>query len=131
MICCADHSVIRAMSATSLTRLSGFCAALGVPATIVRCASPGCERPPGLVDQVNGRVRSDTEEALGEFRHLGVDCPITISHCDPRVALVENVAGDQAGLIVIGSRGEGQFHGLGGTASYLARHSPVPLAVIP
>ncbi len=110
---------------------AGFCADLGVPVTIVRCASPGCERPPGLVEHLDDRVRSDTEEALGEFRHLGVEYAIAIAHCDPRIALVENVTSQQAGLIVIGSRGEGQFRGLGGTASYLARHSPVPLAVIP
>jgi len=108
-----------------------FCADLGVPATIVRCASPGCERPPGHVDRIDDQVRSDTEEALGEFRALNVEYTIAIAHCDPRVALVDNATGDQAGLIVIGSRGEGQFRGLGGTASYLARHSPVPLAVIP
>ncbi|MFV9672109.1 MAG: universal stress protein [Acidimicrobiia bacterium] len=108
-----------------------FCADLGASATIVRCASPGCEKSPGLVDDLDNRVRSETEAALGEFRDLGVDYTIAVAHCDPRVALVENVASDQAGLIVIGSRGEGQFRGLGGTASYLARHSPVPLAVIP
>ncbi len=108
-----------------------FCADLGVPATIVRCASPGCERPPGHVDRVDDQVRSDTEEALEEFRTLNVEYTIAIAHCDPRVALVDNATSDQAGLIVIGSRGEGQFRGLGGTASYLARHSPVPLAVIP
>lgn len=110
---------------------AGFCADLDVPATIVRCASPGCERPPGLVERIDDRVRSDTEEALEEFRALGVGYTIAIGHCDPRVALVENAASEQVGLIVIGSRGEGQFRGLGGTASYLARHSPVPLAVIP
>ena len=108
-----------------------FCAELGVPATIVRCASPGCERPPGHVQRVDDQVRSDTEEALEEFRALDVDYMIDIAHCDPRVALVENVAKHQAGLIVIGTRGEGQFRGLGGTASYLSRHSPVPLAAIP
>ena len=108
-----------------------FCADLGVPATIVRCASPGCERPPGHVDRVDDQVRSDTEEALEEFRTLNVEYTIAIAHCDPRVALVDNATSDQAGLIVIGSRGEGQFRGLGGTASYLARHSPVPLAVVP
>jgi nucleotide-binding universal stress UspA family protein len=32
---------------------------------------------------------------------------------------------------VVGRRGEGQFRGLGGTASYLVRHSPMPLAVTP
>lgn len=110
---------------------ASLCADMGVPATVVRCASPGCERPPGLVDHVNGRVRIDTEEALQEFRDLGVEYTITIAHCDPRVALVDSATSDQAGMIVIGSRGEGQFRGLGGTASYLARHSPVPLAVIP
>ncbi|MEA3503481.1 MAG: universal stress protein [Actinomycetota bacterium] len=108
-----------------------FCADLDVPATIVRCASPGCERPPGLIERVDDRVRSDTEEALEEFRGLGVGYTIAIAHCDPRVALVENAASEQVGLIVIGTQGEGQFRGLGGTASYLARHSPVPLAVIP
>ncbi len=108
-----------------------FCADLGVPATIVRCASPGCARPPGHVDRVDDQVRSDTEEALEDFRALNVEYTIAIAHCDPRVALVDNATGDEAGLIVIGSRGEGQFRGLGGTASYLARHSPVPLAVIP
>lgn len=78
-----------------------------------------------------GGTMLDTEEAFGEFRDPGVQYAIAIAHCDPRVALVENVTSDQAGLIVIGSRGEGQFRGIGGTASYLARHSPVPLAVIP
>jgi len=108
-----------------------FCADLGVSATIVRCASPGCERPPGHVQRVDDQVRSDTEEALEEFRALDVDYTVDIAHCDPRAALVENATSHQAGLIIIGSRGEGQFRGLGGTASYLARHSPVSLAVIP
>ena len=108
-----------------------ICADLGVPATIVRCASPDCEQPPGHGEHADDRVRSDTEEALERFRDLGVEYTIAVAHCDPRVALVDNATGEQAGLIVIGSRGEGQFRGLGGTASYLARHSPVPLAVIP
>ena len=108
-----------------------FCADLGVPATIARCIGPDRERPPGHVKQIEDRVRSDTEEALKPFRNLGVEYTIVIAHCDPRVALLEDATTDQAGLIVIGTRGEGQFRGLGGTASYLARHSPVPLAVIP
>lgn len=108
-----------------------FCADLDVSATIVRCVSPDCERSHGLVEHADDRVRSDTEAALGEFRDLSVEYNIALAHCDPRVALVETVASSQAGLVVIGSRGEGQFRGLGGTASYLARHSPVPLAIIP
>jgi nucleotide-binding universal stress UspA family protein len=108
-----------------------FCSEASVSATIVRCASPGCERPPGHIDQMDDRARSSVERALGPLRDLGVEYSITIAHCDPRVALVENAEHGQADLIVIGTRGEGQFLGLGGTASFLARHSPVPLAVIP
>jgi nucleotide-binding universal stress UspA family protein len=108
-----------------------FCADLGVPATIVRCADPGCERPPGHVAQVDDRVIAETEEAVRSFRDRGVEYRIVVAHCDPRVALLDTAAGDEAGLIVVGRLGEGQFRGLGGTASYLVRHSPVPLAVIP
>jgi nucleotide-binding universal stress UspA family protein len=108
-----------------------FCADLGVPATIVRCEDPGCERPPGLVERIDEDAEAETESMLSAFRDLGVDYTIAIAHCDPRVALVDTVNDTGSGMIVIGTRGEGQFHGLGGTASYLARHSPVPLAVIP
>ena len=110
---------------------AGFCSAVGVPATIVRCTDPGCERPPGHVERVEDHVRSDTEQALEPFRDLGVEYTIAVARCDPRVALPQTARTDQAGLIVIGTRGEGQFSGLGGTASYPARHSPSPLAVIP
>jgi nucleotide-binding universal stress UspA family protein len=50
---------------------------------------------------------------------------------DPRAGLFETAASDLADPIVVGRRGKGQFRGLGGTASYLAHHSPIPLAVIP
>lgn len=108
-----------------------FCVDLGVPATIVRCADPGCEKPPGHVERFDDRVRADAEKALQVFRDHGVAYTVVVSRCDPRVAILETAASDQAGLIVIGTRGAGQFSGLGGTASYLARHSPLPLAVIP
>ena len=36
-----------------------LCADLGVPATIVRCADPGCERPPGFVERVDDTIRAD------------------------------------------------------------------------
>ena len=107
-----------------------LCASLGVPATIVRCADPGCEKPPGHVARVDDRVRAEAEEAVGSFRDLRVEYDVVVAHCDPRVALLETAASNEADLIVVGRRGEGQFRGLGGTASYLVRHSPLPLAVI-
>lgn len=90
-----------------------FCADLGVPATVARCVSPGCERPPGHVKQIDDRARDDIEEEMKPFRDLGVRYSIVIAHCDPRVALVETAKSDLVGLIVIGTRGEGQFRGLG------------------
>jgi nucleotide-binding universal stress UspA family protein len=108
-----------------------FCAHLGVPATIVRCADPGCERPPGLVEEIDDNAKADTEMVLSSFRDLGVEYHVVVAHCDPRVALLETAASEHAHLIVVGRRGEGRFRGLGGTASYLVRHSPIPLAVIP
>lgn len=110
---------------------AAFCARLTVPATIVRCADPGCEKPPGHVAHVDGQVAADAEEALTPFRDQGVEYTIAIAHCDPRVALPETAESERADLIVIGRRGEGRFRGLGGTASYLARHSSIPLAVVP
>ena len=108
-----------------------FCADLGVPATIVRCADPGCERPPGHVESYNDQIRADTEEALAQFRDHDVEYTLEVCNVDPRVALPETAARDRAGLIVIGTRGAGHFSGLGGTASYLVRHSSLPLTVIP
>ncbi len=110
---------------------SRLCADLGVPVTIVRCADPGCEKPPGHVERFDGRVEAEMDRALEMFRDRAVECTLRIAHCDPRVGILESAAGDGAGLIVIGKRGAGQFSGLGGTASYLVRHSPLPLAVVP
>ena len=108
-----------------------FCADLGVSATIVRCADPGCERPPGYVERYDEEIKAETEEALVGFRDHGVDYTLDVCNSDPRVALPEAAARDGAGLIVIGTRGAGQFSGLGGTASYLVRHSSLPITVIP
>lgn len=114
-----------------LTWSSRLCADLGVPVTIVRCADPGCEKPPGHVERFDDRVEAEMDEALEPFHERAIECKVRIAHCDPRVGILESAAGDGAGLIVIGKRGAGQFSGLGGTASYLVRHSPLPLAVIP
>lgn len=110
---------------------AGFCASLGVPATIVRCTDPGCERPPGHVARVDDTLRADTEEAMEPFRASGVAYDVAITHSDPRSTLLDVAASADAGLIIVGRRGEGQFRGLGGTTSYLVRHSPIPLAVVP
>jgi nucleotide-binding universal stress UspA family protein len=108
-----------------------FCADLGVSATIIRCADPGCERPPGHVERYDEQIRDDTEEALVEFRDHGIEYTLEVCNRDPRISLPKAAARDGAGLIVIGTRGAGNFSGLGGTASYLVRHSSLPLVAIP
>ncbi len=110
---------------------ASFCTHLDVSATVVRCADPGCERPPGYVERYDEEIKAETEEALVEFRNHGVDYTLEVCNSDPRVALPETAARDGAGLIVIGTRGAGHFSGLGGTASYLVRHSSLPITVIP
>jgi nucleotide-binding universal stress UspA family protein len=71
------------------------------------------------------------ESLAGGMAPRCVECGVVVAHCDPRVALLETAASNEADLTVVGRRGEGQFRGLGGTASYLVRHSPMPLAVTP
>lgn len=71
------------------------------------------------------------ESLAGGMAPRCVECGVVVAHCDPRVALLETAASNEADLTVVGRRGEGQFRGLGGTASYLVRHSPIPLAVTP
>lgn len=71
------------------------------------------------------------ESLAGGMAPRCVECGVVVAHCDPRVALLETAASSDADLIVVGRRGEGQLSGLGGTTSYLVRHSPIPLAVIP
>ena len=71
------------------------------------------------------------ESLAGGMAPRCVECGVVVAHCDPRVALLETAASNEADLTVVGRRGEGQFRGLGSTASYLVRHSPMPLAVTP
>jgi len=109
-----------------------LCSDLGASATILRCIDPGAELPPGLFDEIMTRSQLELDlEWCGPFRDLGVDHRSIIESGDPRACLIETARVEKAGLIVIGLRGSGQFSGLGGTASYLVRHSTLPVAVIP
>ena len=124
----AEHSPI---AERVLSWAAWFCSKVGVSAMITRCADSGCERPPGHAERFDVDARSDIEQVLKPFRDLEVEYSVALAHCDPRVALPETAARARADLIVVGTSGAGRFRGLGSTTSYLARHSPVPLAVIP
>ena len=124
----ADHSPV---ADRVLSWAAWFCSKVGASATIVRCADSGRERPPEHAEHFDGHVQPDIAGVLEPFRDLEVEHVVALAHCDPRVALPETATRDGADLIVVGASGAGRFRGLGSTTSYLARHSPVPLAVIP
>ena len=109
-----------------------LCSDLDASATIVRCVDPGLEHSSERLDEIMTRSQLSFEiECCGVFRGLRVDHQPLAINGDPRRCLVETAEGEKAGLLVVGQRGTGQFAGLGGTASYLVRHSPLPLAIIP
>jgi nucleotide-binding universal stress UspA family protein len=59
--------------------------------------------------------------------------PVLLKGEDPRDALVDLAAREDADLIVVGARGTGRLNRLllGSVASAVTRHSPVPVAVVP
>jgi nucleotide-binding universal stress UspA family protein len=107
------------------------CAAMGATATVLRCLDPGAELPLGRLEEINERARVEIDEQCERFRSLGVAYEAVVSNGDPRAEIPAVAAASGAGMIVIGKRGDSQFEAVGGTASYLIRHSPLPLAVIP
>ncbi len=109
-----------------------LCSDLRASATILRCVDPGIEHSSERLDEIMTRSQLSFEtECCGVFRGLRVAHRPIAMNGDPRRCLIETAEGEDAGLLVVGLRGTGQFAGLGGTASYLVRHSPLPLAVIP
>jgi nucleotide-binding universal stress UspA family protein len=108
-----------------------LCDASRARATVVRCLDPGAELPVGRLDEVNQRATAEIEECCEALRARGVEHEAIVVNGDPRVGILAATERSGAGLIVIGKRGASQFEAIGGTASYLIRHSPLPLAVVP
>lgn len=109
-----------------------LCASLDAAATVVHCIEPGAEHSPERLDEIMTVAQLTFEkDECTVFRGLGVRHRAVVRNGDPRVCLIETAKKERAGLIVVGQHGEGQFSGLGGTASYLVQHSPVPLSIVP
>lgn len=75
-----------------------------------------------MLDTERTRVSKSAEAA-------GVDLDTVFETTDPRTALL----GAEADTIVIGARGHGGVMGLllGSVADYVARHSKVPVVIVP
>jgi nucleotide-binding universal stress UspA family protein len=109
-----------------------MCARFGADATVIRCVNPGAELPTGHVDAYLDDVGALVDERwCAPFRDGDVPYEAMAARGDPRQRILEIARDRAAGLIIVAGRGEGQFQGLGGTTSYLVRHSSVPVAVLP
>ena len=124
-----DDSAVSASVAEWCARLA---AKLGADATVVRCVDPGSELPPGHVEEYLDETRSLVDERwCGPLRLRDVQYDVVAVRGDARARITEVAQDRSASLIVVAGRGAGQFQGLGGTTSYLVRHSRIPLAVVP
>lgn len=120
------------ISATVAAWSARWCRDLGASATVLRCVDPGSEHSSERFDEIMNRCRDDLDiDYCDVFHELRVPHEAIALAGDPRQQLIEVAQDQNAGVIVIGQRGMGQFDGLGGTASFLVRHSPLPLAIIP
>ena len=109
-----------------------LCSGLGAAATVVRCIDPGAEHSVERLDEMMTVSHlSFDKDHCAVFRGLDVPYEPVVTNGDARICLIETAIRNHAGLIIVGQHGSGQFAGLGGTASYLVRHSPLPLAIIP
>ena len=131
-----DHVVVgldgSPVSDTVAAWSAALCSRSGASASIVRCIEAGAEHSTDRLDEIMTVSHlSFDKDHCKVFRGLGVPHEPVVKDGDPRVCLIEKAKKENAGLIVVGQHGTGQFSGLGGTASYLVRHSPLPLAIIP
>jgi len=109
-----------------------LCANLKASATVVHCLDTGAEHSSDRLDEIMTEAQLRFEKAhCAVFRGLEVPHESVVENGDPRLCLIKIATTEMAGLIIIGQHGEGQVSGLGGTASYLVRHSPLPLTIIP
>ena len=76
------------------------------------------------------RILDEERERVSDAaKSRGVDLDVQFETTDPRTALL----GAKADTIVIGARGHGGVMGLllGSVADYVARHSKVPVVIVP
>jgi nucleotide-binding universal stress UspA family protein len=78
-----------------------------------------------------------TEQILGPMAALAKDCGVTVDvvarHGQPAETLLEIVAAEGAGLVVVGRTGDSALRGrvFGTLAGHLIQESPVPVTVVP
>jgi len=73
------------------------------------------------------------EILVQQLNDLGVSTKALISQGDPARTILEEAKGQDADLIIVGSHGHGLLFDalVGSVSSYILRHSPVPVLVVP
>ncbi|MGA0862919.1 MAG: universal stress protein [Ilumatobacteraceae bacterium] len=116
-----DWAVATAGSGDTVVLLSAWSPVI-VPAEMAVTYSFDDTGAKKILDDERARVADAAKER-------GVDLDVQFETTDPRTALL----GAKADTIVIGARGHGGVMGLllGSVADYVARHSKVPVVIVP
>jgi len=110
-------------------RMSGE---MEIRATVVRCIDVGAEFSPDRLKEIETRTRAAvTENWCSALEESGHSFEVDVRNAEARQGIAAAAEEVGAGLVVVGLHGAGEFRGIGGTTSYLARHLTMPLAVVP
>jgi nucleotide-binding universal stress UspA family protein len=95
---------------------------------VVHAPGAGAGRP--VLEQAERVVNDEWCEPL---RERGISHSVRIDAGDPRDVLMRGADDEDAGLIVVGTRGVGAVRAmlLGSVAAYLVRHATRPIAIVP
>lgn len=105
---------------------------MDVKPTVVRCIDVGAEFSSERLAEVVNRTRAEVEDKwCAPLMDANSVFVVDVRNAEARRGIMAAVEASGAGMLVVGLHGAGQFRGIGGTTSYLARHVAAPLVVVP
>lgn len=127
-----DGSLDSARAVATAATLASACGAevIGVHAVGLMHLVDGEMRPS---DQHRDRIAADVEEWARPLDEAGIAHRTVVEDGPPGLVLLRIIEREDAGLVVLGTRGLGSTDGvvLGSTSHHLVQHSPVPVVVVP
>lgn len=127
-----DGSYDSARAVATAATLAAACGAevVGVHAVGLMHLVDGEMRPS---DQYRERIADDVASWAAPLDATGVAHRVVVEDGPPGLVLLRVVEREDAGLVVLGTRGLGSSEGvvLGSTSHHLVQHSPVPVVVVP
>lgn len=127
-----DGSTDSARAVATAATLAAACGAevVGVHAVGLLHRIDGEMRPS---DQNRDRIAADVAEWSRPLTEVDLPHRIVVEDGPPGLVLLRIIEREDAGLVVLGTRGIGSADGvvLGSTSHHLVQHSPVPVVVVP